>query len=78
MDSWLDIGVDFSPVDEVAKAIGHICTYGDNSGVIYHASPNQKITYREMLIFWRKAGIEIKPAEIFYGDHESGKGLFNC
>ena len=73
-DSWLDVGIDFSPVDEVAKAIKHICVYSENSAIIYHAFPDPQITYRKMLTFFRKLGIEIKPVEMGAFRHE----LFVC
>lgn len=59
--NWLENELEFSPVDEVAKAIWLICTHGGGSQFVYHVNSNKTITYSSLLKILKDINISITP-----------------
>lgn len=60
-ESWLNKTIDFSPVDEVSKAIVKICFHYEPDFYIYHVFPNPSITYNQLIDVLSSFSISVIP-----------------
>lgn len=60
-ESWLEESLEFSPVDEVAKAITIICKTGGVKQIVYHVFNEHTLNFRKFLSICNKLGFIIVP-----------------